>query len=387
MPPRTPPAAADGQTTRILDSGEGIASTYARPMGTIPHQVADIDVDWLNEVLDGQVGTIVAMRADRLAEGVGILGELARISLTYADGQSGPASVIAKCQSPAPENQFLAQVMGFYEREVNFYNSTADSLDIRVPHHYHAAIAEGGVPFVLILEDIIDGYCPDQNAGITAAQAAQILEVAATLHASFWGIADTIAWLPPMNNPLYKAGQQLAEMRWPGFVERFGHRIDPTMLAAIKKACDNYAAMLDFVASSGVTTLTHTDCRAENNLFLDGQPPVMLDFQLCTRHFGPWDVANLLGGSMTAEVRRVHETELVEGYHATLVSKGVANYDLAACWRDYRLSLLQSCVAVVIVSDLQGGNDRGAELLENLMLRPVVAATDHRVGELLEEFC
>jgi hypothetical protein len=51
------------------------------------------------------------------------------------------------------------------------------------------------------------------------------------------------------------------------------------------------------------------------------------------------------------------------------------------------MSLLQSCTASVIVSDLQGGNDRGAELLEQLFLRPIITATDHRVGELLEEFC
>ena len=43
--------------------------------------------------------------------------------------------------------------------------------------------------------------------------------------------------------------------------------------------------------------------------------------------------------------------------------------------------------ASVIVSDLQGGNERGDELMENLLLRPVMAAADHEVGDLLPRFC
>ena len=55
----------------------------------------------------------------------------------------------------------------------------------------------------------------------------------------------------------------------------------------------------------------------------------------------------------------------------TLVERGVSGYSLDQCWDDYRMSLLQMCTAVVIVSDLQGGNERGDELLDNLLLRPV----------------
>ena len=84
-------------------------------MSFIPSQVADITVDWLNEVLPKNVGTVESFTITRFGTGVGILGELARLHLTYADGNgAGPATVVAKCQSPAPENQFLAQAMGFY---------------------------------------------------------------------------------------------------------------------------------------------------------------------------------------------------------------------------------------------------------------------------------
>lgn len=373
-------------------------------MASVPAQVADISVDWLNEVLSGSVGKVESFTAEPLGQGVGILGELARLNLRYADdnadgnadgngdGNDRPPTMIAKCQSPAPENQFLGRVMGFYLREVNFYRQVSEQLDVRVPYAYHADAGDEGLPFVLLLEDIVGARCPDQIAGLTPDEAVSILDVVARLHAEFWDDTklDALPWLPPMNNPLYQAGKQMALDRWPAFEQRFGGRIEPGMLAAIKTACDHYGEMLDFVATQGQTTFTHTDCRAENYLFggSAGEGVVtMVDFQLCTRHFGPWDVANLLGGSLTPDVRRACEHDLVERYHGQLVAHGVTNYSLDQCWRELRLSLLQMCTAVVIVSDLQGGNERGAELLENLTLRPIIAATDHRVHELLAEFC
>ncbi len=361
-------------------------------MPTVPAQIADIGLEWLNEVLAGTLGPVISFEAERLGAGVGILGELARLHLSYAPGAGGPPTLIAKCQSPAPENQFLGQVMGFYLREVNFYREVAASVPIRVPRAYHVDASETGLPFVLLIEEIAGARCPDQLAGISADEAGRILDVVAALHARYWGAPDlqAMAWLPPMNNPLYKGGKEMALARWPGFAERFGDRIGASMLGRIERACHAYPEMLDHVVTVGTPTFTHTDCRAENYLFggsAGDDAVTMIDFQLCTRHFGPWDVANLLGGSMAPEVRRAHEQDLVERYVGRLAEHGVVGYSLDQCWHELRLAWLQSCTASVIVSDLQGGNERGAELLENLFLRPIIAATDHGAGDLLEEFC
>lgn len=99
----------------------------------MPKQVDEITVDWLNEVLDDEFGSIESIDITRFAEGVGILGELARLTLTYAPGETGPATLVAKCQSPSTENQHLSEMMGFYLREVNFYQHVANRVDIRVP--------------------------------------------------------------------------------------------------------------------------------------------------------------------------------------------------------------------------------------------------------------
>ena len=365
-------------------------------MPQIPAQIADITVDWLNEVLPADIGRVASFDVQRFGTGVGILGELARLTLTYVDGpDAGPTTIVAKCQSPAPENQFLAQAMGFYLREVNFYRDVATRLSIRVPKPYFADCGPDGLPFVILIEEITGAHCPDQITGLTLNEAERILETAARLHAAFWETKELyeLTWLPPMNNPLYKAGKAMAEAQWPHFKEHFGPRLDGAMVDALHQACQLYPDMLDWWVQQGHQTFTHTDCRAENYLFggsAGADTITMIDFQLSTRHVGAWDVCNLLAASLTPDMRRKHEDHLINHYF-TKVSEfaadkpGFKGYSLDRLWYDYRAALLQQGVAQVITSNLQGGNERGDELLEELHMRPLIAAMDHRVGEIVKD--
>ena len=96
----------------------------------IPESAADITPEWLTSVLSVDVTDV---RAENLGEGLGLLGEVARLHLKYAPGANGPPTLIAKCQSPALENRFVAQLMGFYAREVNFYSHLSNSIPLRCP--------------------------------------------------------------------------------------------------------------------------------------------------------------------------------------------------------------------------------------------------------------
>lgn len=357
----------------------------------IPAQVDDITVEWLNEVLGPEFGRIESFGAAHFGEGVGILGELARLSLTYSPGDTGPATLIAKCASAAEENHFLAIAMGFYTREVAFYREIADEIDLAVPRPYHVDTSETGVPFVLLIEDIQGAATPDQIAGLDADQVKRIISTIAPLHIEYWGDMDALeglAWLPPMNNDMYKGGQPMATALFPSFAEHYGDRIPTETMERIGQSCERYAEMLDFVTVAGDPTFTHTDCRAENYLFgRDGDDSVttVVDFQLSTRHIGMWDVTNLIAGSMETDVRREHETSLLQHY-VDLVTAAGLDYSMERAHYEYRVCLLQQCPAQVITSDLQGGNERGAELLEQLHLRPLHAAIDNDALALLDQF-
>ncbi len=357
---------------------------------SLPTQVDDISVDWLNAVLGSEFGTVASIKIDHFGEGIGILGELARITLEYADGEFGPATIVAKCQSPTAENQFLATAMGFYLREVNFYRQVADDVSIRVPRPFHVDAAESGLPFVLLIEDIVGSRTPDQLAGISVDEAARIISTIAPLHVQFWGSDEllSIDWLPPMNNELYKGGKAMADALYPSFAEHYADRIPTGMMATIGQACERYVELLDFSTTIGTPTFTHTDCRAENYLFggPDGLDAVtVIDFQLSTRHVGMWDVTNLIAGSMHPDIRREHERDIIASYVEQIKAAGI-DYSFDQAILEYRVCLLHQTAAQVITSDLQGGNDRGAALLEELHLRPIQAAIDNEVGDLLSQF-
>lgn len=358
---------------------------------TIPQQVDDITVDWLNEVLGDEFGTISTISIAHFAEGVGILGELARVTLTYEPGGSGPATVIAKCTTPVQENHGLILAMGFYQREVNFYRQVAHTVPMRVPQLFHTDISETGIPFVLIIEDINGARTPNQVDGISVQEAEKIIETIVPLHAEFWGDMDkleAIEWLPPMNNDLYKGGQQMGEALYPSFKEHYAKHMSEHDMERIGVSCDRYTELLDYVVTVGTPTFNHTDCRAENYLFggPDGDDAVtVIDFQLSTRHIGMYDVTNLIAGSMTTELRRAHEKELIQGYVDQIRSHGI-DYSMDQAMHEYRVCLLHQCPAQVISSDLGGGNERGAALLEQLHLRPLFAALDNNALDLLDDF-
>lgn len=357
----------------------------------IPAQTADITVDWLNEQLDDDatVGTITGLEREPMGMGVGILGEISRLHLSYADGASGPATMIAKCQSAYPENIGLCQMMGFYVREVSFYQQLASTIDIRVPAPYVADMEPGGAPFVLVMEEVTDARMIDQIDGASLDDAKTVLDSVAALHARFWDNDDLYAldWLPPMNNDMYKGAGVLGEANWPAFEQNWGPKLPTSTLTAVHALTPKYADALDFLYDFGTPTFAHTDCRAENYLFGGSAGEgvtTMLDFQLSTRHMGAFDLANFLGMSITVENRRAWEDELIGHYHRSLLAKGVPqSYTLDQCRTEYRYSLLQQAWAQLAIANVDPGNDRGRELLNAFVTRAFHAAEDNDSAELL----
>ena len=65
----------------------------------IPITLDGFTSQWLTTAFehDGRgYGTVTAARAERIAVGEGFLGELARLHLSYAEGNEGPQTLIAK---------------------------------------------------------------------------------------------------------------------------------------------------------------------------------------------------------------------------------------------------------------------------------------------------
>lgn len=362
-------------------------------MPTIPAQSDDVTSAWMNDVLAGHtdVGRIASVRAENMGEGVGILGEVARLHLTYEPGSTGPATMVAKFQSRFPENVFVSQIMGFYLREVNFYNDLAPTLGLAIPRCFHASIDPAGTPFVILMEEITGARMIDQITGATLDDCERIVDLGAALHAKFWETPQLYAlqWLPPWNNPAYQGARELVSSKIEAFDARWSARVPSDAMAWMHEMTPRYVDMLDWWVDRGNVTLAHTDFRADNFLF-GGSPGegvvTMLDFQIMTRHVGAWDIANFLGMSVTAHHRREWQDELLRRYHGALTTHGVTGYSFERLVEDYRFCTLQQAWAQIAISDADPGNERGRILLDSMITRSFESASDNAGGEALERF-
>jgi aminoglycoside/choline kinase family phosphotransferase len=354
----------------------------------VPATVADLTPAWLASVLGA--GEVVDVKVENLGAGVGLLGDVSRLHLTWARG-GGPDTLIAKLPSPSPDSLFLAQVMGFYEREVHFYRELAGSLEVRTPRGHHAAMAPGGVPFVLLLEDIRGARTIDQIAGASRADAERVIDQAVALHAPFWDndALRALDWLPPINTPLFLAAGDLAQQKLPAYLAYWRGKVPDAALAFVEALTPHYPALLDWWVAQGHQTFAHMDYRADNFLFggSAGEGTVtVLDWQLSVRGVGVWDVANFLAGSVTTEDRRTWEEDLVARYHRGLVDAGVRGYSADRCWRDYRYAIGQQAWSTCPMGDVEPGNERGRLLLDTITPRYLRAADDLGVREMLGRF-
>ena len=131
-------------------------------MSDYPCTPAEVTPDWLNRHCD-LGGTVATVRPHTIGEGVGMIAQLGRLHLTYSSGH-GPATVVVKLPSAIPEMVELAQLYGFYEREVSFYREAASQLD-NVARVHHASMVDGGHPFVIVMEDLASHRMVDQLVG------------------------------------------------------------------------------------------------------------------------------------------------------------------------------------------------------------------------------
>ena len=153
--------------------------------------------EWLNRILDEGASLsngeqLKSFSFENISEGVGLLGVVVRVHLTYNKTGKGPTSLVIKFATDTPENRELANTMNLYEREVIFFNEIANGLDIPIPKCYFAAMDHGSGGDVIVLEDLFEYSLGDQIGGITAEQALMVVDVVAPLHAKYWGKGEEV---------------------------------------------------------------------------------------------------------------------------------------------------------------------------------------------------
>ncbi|MEM9036333.1 MAG: phosphotransferase [Actinomycetota bacterium] len=351
-------------------------------MSAFPETPDQVDTDWLSQVLGAPVSSV---RAENLGEGVGVMAEVTRLHL---EGEDVPATLVLKTASPAEENRQVAGAYGFYEREVSFYRELSPDVDVRVPRCHHAEMAPGGVPFVILMEEITGARAVDQLEGCSEADAVAIVDTVAALHASWWESPELerLDWLPGMDNAAYRAYAEVLPALVPVLRAKAADLDDTPQAWLDQLAGGRYPAYLAWW-SNGPLTFCHYDLRLDNVLFGvdDGDGVCLLDWQLSLRHRGTFDLSYFLGQNVPTEFRREHQDALLRRYHDRLVDLGVHGYSFERCWDDYRAGMLMHVASAPQLAALDGGNERGQALLDSMLERGWQAAVDLDAGFVIDE--
>lgn len=361
-------------------------------MAMMPAHCGAITADWLNEVLSEDVrcgATITAVEVETIGAGVGFVGELARLHLSYDAATSAPPSIIAKMPTLNAEWRHIGMLYGFYEKESRFYELIAPFIDLPVPAAYHNDARPETGEYVLLLEDLREMRAGDQLAPITDGEVIEILGHLAGLHASWWNDAKLVEfaeWLPGVGSPFFEVVKgafldQASRYPWdkedlvPGWVG--------DMVRVVGADFDGFIASL---IGNGAETFVHGDFRVDNMMF--GVPGstrsfALLDFQIAMRGNPMADVVYFLAGSLPTAQRRANEDHFLDEYHRALCAAGVTGYSAERCRNDYvnAAPLLLTYLVAAGDTNFDLVPERGRRMATEFLLRYSAAIEDHAAME------
>jgi hypothetical protein len=351
------------------------------------HKATDVTPEWLTTVLTAS-GHLVPGRAvtgvTASPIGTGQMADTTRLTLTYNEAGSGPASVVGKFASADDQSRGTGLALRAYEIEVRFYQQVAARVSARVPALYFADVEEETGWFTLILEDIAGGRQGDQIEACTPEVAADVLKEMAGLHAPCWESSE-LAALEWLNRNSPEADQFLAAMvssLLPGFLERYDDALNPAHAAL----CQEFVQHLPEWAALrvGPRTASHGDFRLDNLLFQEGdRRPVVVDWQTLSWAGASYDVAYFIGGCLTAEDRRRHEKDLLAHYHQALCAGGVEDYSLNQLQQDVRRDTFGGVLMAVVASMVVQRTERGDLMFLTSTTRHAQHALDSDASALL----
>jgi Ecdysteroid kinase-like family len=274
-----------------------------------------------------------------------------RMDVTYggAGYDALPTSLLAKMSFPQRVGDSNPELDPFFINEVNFYKKIRPELDIEAPATLGGHFDPESRRFILLMEDLTP-KSPHINTMKEPGEVKRVeaaMDTFARLHARFW------------DSPRFQA-----DLNWvPNLVDSELEQVfDATLQAHIHGEIERHAFKREFVEELGLSeeqmyravkavkkhqsttlpqTYLHGDAHYNNSYTLADGTVGLYDFQISARGFLTHDITYYIQTSLSVDLRRKHERELLALYRERLCSYGVANPpDIETLWYEYRLSLL-----------------------------------------------
>ncbi|MEC7909463.1 MAG: oxidoreductase family protein [Actinomycetota bacterium] len=355
-----------------------------------PSTIEDVSASWLTGVLQGSgfAGVeITDMQVGVIGEGVGIMGLLYRVELSYSDSspKEAPSSVVIKVPSPHEQTRHIARAFMFYGKEIGFYRDAAKDTPLGTPKCYAAYHDPESDDFVLVLEDLDGTEVISQLDGCPLDKAEIAIDALARHHAAFWEserFDGDLSWLPyGWDVPFPQAIAQGFSEAWPSCMEMFPNGVSDRVKKVGEKFPTVTSEMMELADSP--ITLAHGDFRLDN-LFFENETLKVIDWQICIKTVGGYDLGYFLSQSLTIEDRRNHEIELLDRYRNTLSDMGL-DYPQDRLMEDYRRSVLFCLAYPVQASAAALVNERAVQLVTEMFARVSTAIEDLDADEFLPE--
>jgi len=304
---------------------------------------------WLTEVLRedgclprGEVGSVTCTEQKKT-----FTSTVAHLELTYSAGapQTAPSRLFLKMSRPATGPGDFDE--DHFRKEVVFYTTVASAM----PHPpsvpcYDAVYCSGQASCHLLFDDITQTHFQtDHPLPPPYDQCERAIDCLARFHAFWWDhprLGKDVGKFRTEDER--RTGWSDAEKSTHDFMDFLGDRLSAARRQIYETVLEALPRLSQRQEQRKNLTLVHGDAHLWNFVF-PRNPAAnevhMIDWQFWHPTIGGTDLAFMISREWYPERRRRLEKRLIEQYHAILLECGVADYDWADCWRDYRLSVIQ----------------------------------------------
>jgi len=325
-----------------------------------PSGAEDLDAAWLTAALAAVSGGARVVDVAQRKIGNGMVADSVRLTVTWDRPTDAPTSYVAKVPAAEETSRLAAAATRTYLIESAFYRDLAGTLAVHRPTCYLSLHDPDTNDYVVLLGDLAPAEAGDQIAGCTVAEAERVIPELAALHGPRWEdpALGELDWLDAPSEESTAGIAMLADVLFPGWLERYEDRLDPGAADLSRRFI---ARLAEYAAHRPRPwTVVHGDFRLDNLLF-GGERVAVLDWQ--TVKLGPpmQDVAYFIGSALQPEDRRVHEERLVRMYHEELRRQG-GEMAWDDCWWAYRRHGYDGLLMAILAAMLVGRTDRGDDM-------------------------
>ncbi|MCX2930919.1 phosphotransferase [Mycobacterium sp. CVI_P3] len=318
----------------------------------------------IGDLTPATLSTIIGRRVESVTHLDGTAGTSSRVRLGLT-GDDVPSSVFVKMSAATAGIRMLGELAGLGETESRFYRELAPELPAGVPRAYGSAFDKLTGRYIVVLEDMATSPCqfPDTLHPLAGDQMAQLVEVLAGLHATFWGRlpqkrggGDRFGWLlAPSDDP--------ANLMTPSVMRMSARRLARSTSIPVyagRYIWEHFAAATATI-DSGPHTVLHGDSHPGNTYFRGGRAG-LLDWQVVRRGHPSRDLAYAIVLGTPAGDRLGVERDLLDAYRSALATQGGPQLDRDELWTRYRQAVVHPYVSSLATAGLGGLQDDGVAL-------------------------